>query len=59
VSSDTLQEVSVIVLAMVLIVASLLLKQHLINWLNVAISKTFGIHTVSAEEYEKQKEEYT
>tara|TARA_B110000305_G_C19326636_1_gene581768 strand:+ start:628 stop:762 length:135 start_codon:yes stop_codon:yes gene_type:complete len=44
---------------MVLIVASLLLKQHLINWLNVAISKTFGIHTVSAEEYEKQKEEYT
>lgn len=44
---------------MVLIVASLLLKQHLINWLNVAISKTFGIQTISAEEYEKQKEEYT
>lgn len=59
VSADTLQEVSVIGLAVVLIVASLALKQHLINWLKVAISKTFGIQMISNEEYEKQKEEYT
>lgn len=44
---------------MVVIVASLALKQHLINWLNVAISKTFGIRTISNEEYENQREEYT
>ena len=59
VSSETLQDVSLLILAMVLIVASLALKNHLINWVNVAISKTFGLQTVSNEEYEKQKEEHT
>ena len=44
---------------MTIIVASLALKQHLIHWLNVAISKTFGINTISNEEYENQKEEFT
>jgi len=44
---------------MILIVASLALKQHLINWLDIAIFKTFGIKIISNEEYEKQKEEYT
>lgn len=59
VSSETLQDVSLLILAMVLIVASLALKNHLINWVNVAISKTFGLQTISNEEYEKQKEEHT